>query len=49
MAFSALPFMMEKGVSGKEFLAHPVRSIRNLLNDAGEWLYVIQQDNSKKN
>jgi hypothetical protein len=44
MAFSALPFMMERGVSGKSFLLHPIRAIRNLLVDAGYWLYVIQQD-----
>ena len=43
MAFSALPFMLERGVSGKDFLDHPVRAIRNLLADAGHWLYVIQQ------
>ena len=45
MAFSALPFMMERGVSGKAFLFHPIRGIRNLLADAGYWLYVIQQHN----
>jgi hypothetical protein len=44
MAFSALPFMMERGVSGKDFLFHPIRAIRNLLADAGYWLYVIQQN-----
>ena len=43
MSFSALPFMMERGVSGKDFLFHPIRSIRNLMADAGYWLYVIQQ------
>lgn len=43
MAFSALPFMMERGVSGKDFLLHPIRGIRYLLADAGYWLYVIQQ------
>jgi len=46
MAFSALPFMMERGVSGKHFLAHPIRAIRNMLADAGHWLYVIQQHDS---
>ena len=46
MAFSALPFMMERGVSGKDFLFHPIRAIRNLLADAGYWLYVIQQHDS---
>ena len=45
-AFSALPFMMERGVSGKHFLAHPIRAIRNLLVDAGHWLYVLQQHDS---
>jgi hypothetical protein len=43
MAFSALPLMMERGVSGKVFLLHPIRGIRNLLGDAAYWLYVIQQ------
>jgi hypothetical protein len=43
MSFSALPFMMERGVSGKDFLFHPIRSIRKLMADAGYWLYVIQQ------
>ena len=43
MAFSTLPYMMEKGVPGKEFLAHPIRSIRYMLADAGQWLYVMQQ------
>jgi hypothetical protein len=42
-AFAALPFMMERGASGKHFLAHPIRSIRRLLADAGQWLYVLQQ------
>jgi hypothetical protein len=43
MSFSALPFMMERGASGKDFLFHPIQSIRNLMSDAGYWLYVIQQ------
>ncbi len=43
MAFSALPFMMERGVSGRDFLFHPIRGIRSLLADAGNWLYVVQQ------
>jgi len=43
MAFSALPYIMERGVSGRDFLFHPIRGIRNLLADAGYWLYVIQQ------
>jgi hypothetical protein len=45
MAFSALPLMMERGVSGKAFLASPVRALRCTILDANEWLYVFQQQN----
>ncbi|MCK4852655.1 MAG: hypothetical protein KAT31_00300 [Bacteroidales bacterium] len=44
MAFSALPLMMERGVTGKAFLANPIRAIRYMLADANEWLYVLQQN-----
>lgn len=42
MAFSALPLMMEHGARGTGFLLHPVRSVRELLLSADEWLNVLQ-------
>ena len=49
MAFSALPLMMERGVSGKAFLANPFRALRRTILDADEWLHVFQQKNSYPN
>jgi hypothetical protein len=46
MAFSALPLMMERGVSGKAFLANPFRALHHTILDADEWLHVFQQQTS---
>ena len=45
MAFSALPLMMDRGVSGKSFLANPFRALRKTIHDADDWLHVLQQQN----
>jgi hypothetical protein len=46
MAFSALPLMLERGISGKAFLANPIRALRRTILDAEEWLHVFQQETS---
>ena len=48
MAFSALPLMMERGVSGRAFLTNPIRAICRMLSDANHWLYVLQQNNRQE-
>jgi len=47
MAFSILPLMIERGASGKSFLANPFKTLHRTLLDANEWFYVLQQKNSK--
>jgi len=47
MAFSILPLMIERGASGKSFLANPFKTLNRTLHEANEWLYVLQQKNNK--
>ncbi len=49
MAFSALPLMMEKGISGKSFLSNPFKALRQNIFDADQWLYVLQQNDEDAN
>ena len=49
MAFSALPLMMENGLSGKSFLSNPIKALRQNILDADQWLYVLQQIDNDPN
>ena len=46
MAFSALPLMMERGVSGRVFLANPFRAFRQMITDADHWLALILENST---